>query len=69
MPRARRPVTFDDVIEATSHDYYPDITGETKPEDFGFVGDRVLALDYGLWDAEDVTSRRAYYASKAATRT
>lgn len=64
MPRAAQPVTFEDVVAATP-DYYPDITAETKTEDFGRVGDRVLALGYGLADADMVASRREYYESKA----
>lgn len=60
MPRAAQPVTFEDVVEATP-DYYPDITSETKPADFGRVGGRVVALDYGLPDADLVRKRRAYY--------
>lgn len=60
MPRATQPVTFDDVANATP-DYFPDITSEFKPEDFGRVGNVVLALDYGLPDADVVAERRAYY--------
>ena len=62
MPRAEQPVTFKDVVAATP-DYYPDISSETKTEDFGLVGDRVLALDYGLPDADMVAQRRTYYKS------
>lgn len=65
MPRATQPVTFEEVVEATP-DYYPDITSETKPEDFGRVDGRVLALDYGLPDADMVRQRREYYTKKAA---
>jgi hypothetical protein len=65
MPRATQPVTFEDVVAATP-DYYPAITSETKPEDFGRVGNRVLALDYGLPDADMVAQRRAYYMSKTS---
>ena len=63
MARAAQPVTFEEVVAATP-DYYPDITSETKPQDFGRLDDRVLALDYGLPDADMVTERRAYYLSK-----
>lgn len=63
MPRATQPVTCEDVVAATP-DYYPDITSETKLEDFGRVGNRVLALDYGLPDADMVAERRAYYIRK-----
>src|SRR5512135_991167 len=56
MPRAAQPVSLEDVIEATP-DYYPDITSETKPADFGRIGNRVFALDYGLPDANDVLER------------
>jgi hypothetical protein len=66
MPRAAQPVTLEEMVEATP-DYYPDITSETKPADFGRVGDRVLALDYGLPDADMVLERRAYYRSRAAS--
>ena len=63
MPRAEQPVTFDDVVNATSgeHDYYPENTAETKPEDYGRVGTLVLALDYGLPDRDKVNERRSYY--------
>jgi hypothetical protein len=67
MPRAMQPVTFQDVIKATP-DYYPDITSETKPEDFGRLGSRVVALDYGLPDAEMVKDRRKSYGRIAAMR-
>ena len=70
MPRAEQPVTFSDVVAATSgeYDYYPDITAETKAEDFGRLGDRVVALDYGLPDSGMVSDRRAYYESKSSPR-
>ena len=61
MPRATQPVTFEEVKTATP-DYFPDITSEFKPEDFGRVANAVLALDYGLPDADLVAERRAYYA-------
>ena len=67
MPRATQPVTFADVVGATP-DYYPDITSETKPEDFGRVGGRVLALDYGLPFADQVRERRAYYLEKSVSQ-
>jgi len=66
MPRTEQPVTFAEVVGATSHNYYPDMTSETKPEDFGRIGGEVLALDYGLPCADMVTKRRAYYASRQA---
>jgi hypothetical protein len=64
MPRAAQPVTFEEVVAATP-DCYPDTTCETKPEDFGRLGDRVVALDYGLPDADMVCERRAYYRRMA----
>jgi hypothetical protein len=67
MPRAEQPVTFDEVVAATP-DYYPDITSETKAEDFGRVNGRVLALDYGLPDADMVRDRRAYYVRMSEDR-
>lgn len=67
MPRAAQPVTFEEVKAATP-DYYPEPTYETKPEDFGRVNGRVLALDYGLPSAEAVSERRAYYRRLQASR-
>lgn len=67
MPRAAQPVTFAEVVKGKP-DYYPDITSETKPEDFGLIGGRVLALDYGLPDADLVRERRAYYLERSAGR-
>ena len=64
MPRAAQPVSFEEVVEATP-DHYPEITSETKAADFGRVNGRVLALDYGIWDQEDVVDRRHYYREKA----
>lgn len=45
-------------------DYYPAATTETKAADFGLVGNIVIALDYGLPDADMVGKRRAYFRSK-----
>lgn len=67
MPRATQPVVFKEVVAATPN-YYPDITSETKPEDFGRVGNQVFALDYGLPDAEMVAERREYYKSRVPHR-
>jgi hypothetical protein len=64
MPRAAQPVTFEEVVAATP-DYYPDTTSETKPADFGRIGNRVLAVDYGLPYADMVAERRAYYRRMA----
>ncbi len=63
MPRAAQPVTFNDLVAAAS-DCYPDTTTETKPEDFGRLGPKVVAVDYGAPDRESVTERRAYYRDK-----
>jgi hypothetical protein len=64
MPRAMQPVTADEV-DAETPDSYPDTTSETKPDDFGRVEGRLLALDYGLPYADMVAERRAYYRGKA----
>ena len=65
MPLAIQPVTSDEVDEA-SGDYYPDVDAETKPEDYGRLGTRVVVLDYGLPDDDMVRKRRAYYEKMAA---
>ena len=59
MPRATQPVPQDKVDGLP--DYYPNITAETKHEDYGFVGGEILALDYGLPFADSVQLRRSYY--------
>jgi len=64
MPRAKQPVTADEV-DAETPDSYPDTTSETKPDDFGRVEGRLLALDYGLPYADMVAERRTYYRGKA----
>ena len=63
MPRARQPVSDDEAHEALG-DYYPDITSETKPADFGRVGYRVVVLDYGLPDSDMIRERCKYYAQR-----
>ena len=59
MPRAVQPV-LQEVVDALP-DYYPGITAETKHEDFGMLGNTVVALDYGLPFEEVVIERRQYY--------
>jgi len=66
MPRATQPVTREDVREADL-DYYPGIDSECKPGDWGRVDGRVLALDYGLPDADMVRRRREYYIRMAGS--
>jgi hypothetical protein len=60
MPRAEQPVSSAEAHMAAG-DFYPDITAETKPQDYGRVGNAVLALDYGLPWADTVRDRRTYY--------
>jgi hypothetical protein len=60
MHRASQPVTAQE-IEATP-DYYPDITAEMKPDDWGRIGGRIVAADYAYPDADMVARRRAYYS-------
>jgi hypothetical protein len=59
MPRAVQPVPQDQVDALP--DYYPDITAETKHEDFGWLGGCIVALDYGLPFKDTVLERRRYY--------
>ena len=62
MARAAQPVTSEEV-RAADPDYYPGITAETKPEDYGRLNGRIVAVDYGWPDADMVEHRRAYYAA------
>jgi hypothetical protein len=67
MPRATQPVSLSDVDSALG-DYYPDITSEPKPANFGYIDARPYVLDYGLFDKDDVNRTREYYRSFAARR-
>jgi hypothetical protein len=61
MPRATQPVTSAEIEEADP-DIYPDITAECKPEDWGRVHGRIVALDYcNLFEADDIREKREYY--------
>lgn len=60
MPRARQPVT-DDEIKAATNDCFPEPTYEYKAQDFGRVNGRVLALDYGLPRLDTISEARQYY--------
>ena len=66
MLRAEQPVTFEDVVTARSgeYEYYPDITAETKTDDYGRLGQRVVCVDYGLFSEWVVIDQRTYYESK-----
>lgn len=60
MVRASQPVTTDE-IEAADPDCYPDIDVEFgKSANFGRFKGRIVAVDYGLWDASAVHKRREY---------
>lgn len=65
MPRALQPVTDEDVRNMP--DYYPNITAELKPQDYGRIDGVVVALDYGYWDASDVADRRKYYQERQSS--
>lgn len=55
------PVSWDEVT-AENPDYYPSPTDEySKPEDYGRLDGKVVAVDYGLPDEDLVRNRRDYY--------
>ena len=67
MPRARQPVTEAQMLAASAEDAdaYPAPDFEFKVDDWGILSDgRVVAVDYGLWDAESVRETRAYYRER-----
>lgn len=68
MPRAEQPVTQAEALSVFSIDYWPGIDVESKPENYGRVGDSVLVLDFGLADAEDVAHRRTYLQTHSARK-
>ena len=63
MRRARVPV--DPAEFMALEPPYPDTTGEPKPENFGWLDDQIVEVDYGLPDAAMTDERRAYYAKHA----
>ena len=65
MHRASQPITFDEVV-AAHRDYYPSVTMEMKPENFGRIAGEVVVLDYGLHEQSLVTNQRTYYGQMAA---
>ena len=67
MPRAEQPVGLQEV-EAAIGDYFPDNTAESKPEDYGRIGQAVLALDYGPPWQDMIVERRSYYAKHVRAR-
>jgi hypothetical protein len=63
MERAERSVTLDEIKESDP-DYYPDINVEyEKPENWGRLHERIVAIDYGLWGSEQ-TQQREFLISK-----
>ena len=61
MSWASQPVSEEE-IDALP-DYYPSISAELKPDDYGRLKGNVVALDYGLWDKDTVNEKRNYYAN------
>lgn len=59
MSRAQQPVEFAEL--STLPDAYPSITAELKPQDYGHLFGRLVAVDYGLPDTEVTGARREYY--------
>jgi len=69
MDRARQPVTQAEIEAAFPGDQWPDIDVEYgKPANFGRLRGAIVALDYGLWDEEDVQHRRSYLADHPRRR-
>ena len=63
MPRAVKNATHDEIDGADPDDIYPSITAEAKPDDWGRVNGRVVALDYAeVIDAQMAAEKRAYYS-------
>lgn len=64
MPRASQPVTQAEVDAADVGQ--PGCDAECKPDDWGRLSGRVVAVDYGLGDEAQAASRRAYYREQSA---
>ncbi len=63
MRRATQPVDRTDIDQLP--DYYPSITAELKPDDYGWLDGQVVAVDYGLFDRDDVLDKQQYYQQHA----
>jgi hypothetical protein len=61
MHRATQPVTLEEIKE-NDRDYYPDITAEYKPSDWGWFNGMLVAVDYGLPDLQMINDRRNSYS-------
>ena len=59
MARAAQPVTSAEVRALP--DYYPNISAETKPEDYGRLGEEIVAVDYGIFSEDTLLEQRRYY--------
>jgi uncharacterized protein len=63
MPRAGQPVRPLEVLLAA--DYHPIASGEFKAEDCGYIGSRMVTVDYGLGEPEMVSQYRDRYRRHA----
>jgi hypothetical protein len=54
-------------VDAMLGRFYPDVTCETKLEDWGHLDGRLVVIDYGPagWTEEDIQKHRDDYADKA----
>lgn len=66
MRRGTSDATIEEV-DAMLGRYYPDVTCETKVEDWGHVDGQLVVFDYGPagWTEAAIQVHRDYYASKS----
>jgi len=64
MPRAVLDLSAAE-SERIEDDFEVFTTAEGKPEDYGRLHERIVAIDYGLADAGQVREQRAYYRAQA----
>ncbi|MDH1731007.1 hypothetical protein N5F00_16050 [Pseudomonas chengduensis] len=70
MDRASQPVTFEEVISANDqeyNDYYPNVDLEYKAENWGVLAGRMVCVDYGIDDAEQIANKRIYFQERSRT--
>jgi hypothetical protein len=67
MPLAGKSADPDEAEQAYPQEFY-EITSEGKPDDYRWLGKRIVVVDYGLECEMTANERRAYYRGLVALR-
>jgi hypothetical protein len=63
MPLAGEAATQEEADEAYPHEFH-EITSEGKPDDFRWLGGRIVVVDYGLTSESAAIEQRTYYRAR-----